>query len=104
MYRDITNIAIADCITIVDSNTLFTYSSSYNETYTLIGNKYYVTNSVTGTQTPSNVICYTQEQISKLPSDYDFITPIYYGLGALSSLLLIYTAYRLILYPFFRKY
>lgn len=104
MYRDITEIPkVVNCIKITDDKNLIVYTNDNTTIFTLIGDKYYGKENY-GPNTPQNeTICYTREEISTLPSPWDFITPIYHIFAVVSVIAIFYTAYKLILYPFFRK-
>lgn len=104
MFRDVSEIQDAPCITIIDDKTIQTLNTGITTNYKLISNKYYkTTEQTTSSAIPGTATtCYTLEEIQSLPSPYDFITPIYHSVAIASAMLLFYFAYRLILYPFFR--
>jgi len=105
MLRDISNIEFANCNAIIDDQTIIVYNSTnnYETKYKLINDKYYETSEVVYVSIPTGTTCYTEFDISSLPSKYDFATPFYHLAAILSVLLLFYLAYKLILYPWFRK-
>lgn len=104
MYRDITEIPeTTNCIKIVDDKALIVYINDNTSIYKLISNKYYRTEQYEP-NTPSNeTVCYTTQDISTLPSPFDFVTPIYHVTAIVSVGFLFYFAYRLILHPWWRK-
>jgi len=97
-----------DCAVITDDKHIFTYSdgSGVNE-YTLISNNYVHTRLIDSapsfSEVPTGSICLSTEQVQQLPSPYDFMMPVFHILAMFSILLIIMVAYRLIIYPFFRK-
>lgn len=104
MYRDVTEIPTTlNCVKIIDDKSLIVYTNDSTDIYKLIGNKYYATETYDPNTPQSETVCYTSEEIQTLPSPFDFITPVYYLMAMVSVLFIIWFAYRLILYPFFRK-
>ena len=105
MYRDITKVIEQDCTLIIDDKTLMGLSDDGKATtYKLISNTYYQTQREDYTATPNvSKTCYNHQDLSTLPSQYDFITPIFHTIAILSAIGIFYVAYKLILYPFFRK-
>jgi len=104
MYRDVSQIPTTlNCVKIIDDKSLIVYTSDSTKIYKYIGNKYYATETFEPNTPHTEDICYTSTEIQTLPSTYDFITPIYHILAILSALAIFYFAYKLILYPFFRK-
>lgn len=104
MYRDVSELpTIVNCIKITDDKSLIVYTNDGTSIYKLISNKYYATETY-DPNTPSNeTVCYTISQIETLPSTYDFIVPIYHTIAITSAFALFFLAYKLIIYPFFRK-
>lgn len=107
MYRDISLLSPGGCIELVDDRTLRVFNetpTSVATTYKLIGDKYIPTHSVPFTPpVDSSVMCYTTESIETLPSQYDFLHPFLETMAILSFIGIVYAAYRLVLYPFFRR-
>ena len=103
--RDISNIVLGDCNTITDDSTIhvFTNSSTTDDTYKLIGNKYYQSASDAFVAIPPDLKCYTSTEMSQLPSNYDWVDPFYHILAGASIVLIVFLAFRLIIYPFYRK-
>jgi len=104
MNRDVTQIDVGTCAQIFDDKTIITYTSTGRKVYTLVSNKYMHTRTYETSTPLEDVHCYTTEEIQTLPSTYDFMTPVFSIMSILSVLLIVYAAYRLILYPFFRKW
>lgn len=103
MYRDIKNIAQdATCYVIADDKTLVAYKNGSQLTYVLASSTYYLKQSITAS-VPSETSCTTYEDVSNLPSPFDFMTPFLHTLAIVSGLAIFWFAYKLILYPFFRK-
>lgn len=104
MYRDTTELPEQiNCIKIIDDKSLVIYNNNETAIYKLISNKYYKTETH-DINTPKNEdVCYTLQQASELPSSYDFIQPIYETMAIVSVLTIIFLAYKLIIYPWFRK-
>lgn len=105
MYRETGNLPDEqDCYFIIDDKTIMAQDGGTSITFKLVSNQWYeqstqpYTAPATGTQT-----CYTLEDISELPSQYDFIAPIYHTLALVSALFIFWVSYRLIIYPFFRN-
>jgi len=73
--------------------------------YSLINERYTINREVTQTISPKpeGVICTDVTQVQAITSKYDFIVPIYNFMAILSVILIVYCAYKLIIYPFFRK-
>lgn len=107
MYRDITQLPSGGCIELVDDKTLRVFTESPSEsvtTFKLINDKYMPTNSFPFTPpVDSSVMCYTKQSLETLPSPYDFMTPFLHTTAIISFLVIVYVAYRLVLYPFFRR-
>lgn len=103
MKRDVSELSAGECISIIDDKTLHVYDSPTLHTYKLVSDKYYETTTETSAPADSSVTCYSIQQIQDLPSQYDFITPIYHLMAIISALAIIWFAYRLIIYPFYRK-
>jgi len=105
MYRDITDITANTCAVILDDKTIITFNTNLVSTYKLLGNKYYLTvadNTHDGNY-DGNTVCYTLQQLETIPSNFDFVTPVYHFMAIISAMAIFYFAYRLIIYPFFRK-
>lgn len=105
MYRDITNVDAGTCAVIIDDNTLATFVPNQYNLYKLISNKYYLSSIDTSIDggAPVDTVCYTSAEINTLPSKFDFITPVYHLMAIISVVLIFYFAYKLILFPFWRK-
>lgn len=106
MYRDVSNLNVGSCATIVDDKTIITFPDNYVNTYKLVSDKYYLSaQTYTGvTSYPAGTVCYTEQQINQLPSQWDFITPVFHFMAIISFMVILMIAYRLIIYPFFRRY
>lgn len=104
MYRDITEIPEqTNCIKIIDDKSLIVYTNSDTSIYKLLSNKYYKTESYEPNTPKTEDVCYTVQEVSTIPSPFDFATPIYH-LSAIASFgFIIFLAYRLILHPWWRK-
>lgn len=102
MQRDFTNLPESGtCFLVLGENTIANRTNTERQIYTTVGNKWFHTSTVASV--PSvNDVCYTYEQITELPSQYDFITPIYHTVAIVSAIFIFWVAYRLLLYPFFR--
>lgn len=105
MKRDVTNLnPDGECIAIIDEKTLNLYTTNDTmETYKLVTDTYVKTSTDTVSETPARLQCYTTQQISELPSQFDALTPIYETIAIATFLFILWVAYRLLLYPFFRK-
>lgn len=104
MYRDITELpTTVNCIKIVDDKSLIVYTDTETSIYKTVSNKYYETESYDPNTPSTETVCYTYSQIEMLPSNFDFITPIYHTIAIFTAIIIFYIAYKLILYPFFRK-
>lgn len=107
MYRDLSLLPTGGCIQIVDDKTLDVFIETPTPshlTYKLINDKYLpVTDREYTPPVDSSVMCYTRESLETLPSPYDFMTPYLHTLAIVSFILIVYGAYRLIIYPFFRR-
>lgn len=104
MYRDVTLLpSVVNCIKITDDKSLIVYTNDSTSIYKLISNKYYATETYDANTPATETVCYTIEDAQTLPSNYDFIVPIFHTIAILSAILIFYGAYKLILYPFFRK-
>jgi len=108
MYRDTSQITIPSdpsCIYIQDDKTIILQNETLDQEqiYTLIGDKYMLTKQTefTGAQNP-DVLCLTTQQLSTLPSNYDFMAPVYHNMAILSVILILFAAYKFVIYPFFR--
>lgn len=105
LYRDVSDIDQQSCSTLSSSGTITTYSSNRRKIYEYIGNKYVLRSENDGnySSTIANSICLSNQQLTTLQSDYDFITPVYHTIGIFSFLFIVFFAYRLLIYPFFRS-
>lgn len=104
MYRDVTELPItANCVKIIDDKTLAVYTNEDVGVYKLLSNKYYKTDTYDPNTPPTEAVCYTTEDVSTIPSPFDFITPIYHVTAILSVWFIFYLAYRLIIHPWWRK-
>lgn len=103
MYRDITNITDATCFVTWDNQTIAGYTGTQVKEYKYISNKYYLTETRDYSGIPNNFNCQTLQEIQSIPSQYDFITPVFHTIAIFSAIILFYMAYKLIIYPFFRK-
>lgn len=104
MFRDITQLPTdVNCIKIVDDKSLIVYTDTETSIYKLVSNKYYSTETFPVNTPSSETVCYSLQEISELPSIYDFITPVYHLSAILSAMLVFYLAYKLLIYPWFRK-
>jgi len=104
MYRDVSEVPTVGCNVINVDKTIVNYPSSGDTYYKLVSNKYYYTKiDETITTPPTGEVCKTNEIISTLPSPYDFVVPIYHTIAIVSCLFIFYAAYRLIIYPFYRR-
>lgn len=108
MYRNVSEVpSDAVCYQIVDDSTLIAYGpipSDSLETFKLVSDKYIkATESTYTAPVDSSITCYTYTQIQELPSRYDFITPIYHLMAIASILFIVFCAYKLMIYPWFRK-
>lgn len=102
MKTDTTDvISNASCYTFNGSDTLRGYRNQTVYIYNLFGNKWIQTSESNYYNQPD--YCLSYSTIQELPSPYDFITPIYYLLAILSAIFIFYSAYSLILKPFFRR-
>lgn len=104
MYRDISSVNNYQCNVIVDNQTIATYSGTQVRVYKLVSNKYYLNDTVDYSGLPTTLNCLTHDEISVLPSNYDFIMPIFYIMAIFSSIFIFYSAYRLVIYPWFRRH
>jgi hypothetical protein len=105
MKRDVTQLpSDGECIAIIDDKTLQVYTPTNTlETYKLISDKYFLISTDTVSETPPRTQCYTIEQIDDLPSQFEFVEPFLHNMAIISALFIFWVAYRLILFPFFRK-
>lgn len=102
---DTSEISNAQCFIINTNNTITSYNYNNLKVYNLYGNKYYKTQDYNNLYNtiPSNYRCYSLEEIRKLPSNFDFIEPIYHFIAILSVLFIVFSAYKLIIHPWWRK-
>lgn len=102
MFRDVTNVqSDTDCVIILNDKTLQSFSTTDTTQYELVSNQYFASK-IMPTSIPGDYQCYTIAQIQTLPSTYDFITPVYHLMAIISITTIVFLAYKLILYPFFR--
>lgn len=109
MYRDTTSIVLPEtdaCAYIYDDKTIILQNSSVDteQTYALISDKYTQISerSFTGDLT-TEYICLTDEQLTTIPSYYDFMTPVYHLMAIASAIIIFWFAWKLIVYPWYRK-
>lgn len=119
LYRDVSQLPgeidqvnnVPFCYTIPSDKSINVYYTSpkqYQITYILISNKYvYQSDTYTSSEPvikPQNDACQPwTNTITQLPSNYDFIVPVYYSISIFSAIFIFFVAYRLILHPFWRK-
>lgn len=109
MYRNVDDIPFASdsCDVIIDNQTIkeFNTISEQVKTYKLVTNKYYLYEDRPYTEPDDRqyLTCQDPSIINTLDSVYDFVVPMYHFMAIISALLLFYFAYKLIIYPFFRK-
>lgn len=103
MDRDVSGIANQPCNVLVDNQTIATYSGFQVNEYKYISNKYYLFETRDYSGMPTTLNCMTTEEIQHIPSQFDFITPVYHLMAIISVLFIFWFAYRLLIYPFFRK-
>lgn len=106
MFRNVDEITNADCITIIDDKTIINFTDTSADTYKLISNTYILSNTDSTSDKlnrNTDFVCYSLTDVSELSSPFDFITPVYHLMAIISALFIFWFAYRLILYPFFRK-
>lgn len=100
---DSSNLINANCWIINNQNQISSYQSNSRTRYYLFGNKWFKSDQSTYSSIPNDYQCYTTEQIKDLPSPYDYIEPIYQIIAIVSVITIIFLAYKLIIYPFFRS-
>lgn len=95
----------SDCYHLLDDKTLLVDDMTTELRYVLISDKWTWESSRPSPTMPggTGTACQTFAEIQAVPSYYDFITPVYYMIAIVSAIAIFYSAYRLILYPFFRK-
>ena len=110
MYSDITAVTLYasnSCNNLYDDNTLIIYKTNApvsKVTYKLFSNKYIATISESpGDSIPAGTICSSNTIVQTLPSNFDYMTPIYFEMAIISTLFIFYAGYRLFIYPFWRK-
>jgi len=108
MKRDTTEIQYKDYNFIIDDQTIETVeqqSPTLYKTYTykLINDKYMLTKTTNADSVSLDKQNYTQAQIVEIPSRYDVATPLFHAMAIVSILVIVYLAYKLIIYPWFRK-
>ena len=117
LYRDVSDIEAYypaynfDAWCYGDNQTIFTYKDDgtgggvgYLGTWKLISNKYKLIYQTT-IAAPLPDTCINQEtiQITKIPSTYDFVVPFYEIAAIICALAIFGFAYKLIIYPWYRK-
>lgn len=119
MYRDITNIETdfpGDPLTFdawcyQDDQTIWIYKDDGTmsgignvSTYKLVNDKYiHISTTDPAAPIPVNCINQTEASIHEIPSRYEFMSPIYGQMAIMSAVLIIVIAFRILIYPFFRK-
>lgn len=105
LYRDTSELPTTGvlCNVVVDDKTITVYTTTDTTSYKLISNKYIASQSAHAQTPPAQAVCHSQSDIDSLPSAYDFITPVYYNMALLAAVAIFYAAYRILIYPFFRK-
>ncbi len=103
MYRDGTEITPSTCFVTFDNQTIASYSGFQVKEYKYISNKYYLVSTRDYEGINSEYNCQTLQEIQTIPSQYDFITPVFHTMAIVSALFIFYAAYKLLIYPFFRK-
>lgn len=110
MLRDTTEIALVGgdgCNVILDDQTvlLFNVPSGTEKTYKLINDKYTLVSTTEYTEPDDRqqYTCVEDTTIQNLPSRYDFMAPYLNVMAIAVALILFFLAFRLIVYPFFRK-
>lgn len=104
MYKDVTEIPTTlNCVKILDDKSLIVYTDDSTTLYKLVSNKYYATETYDPNTPATETVCYTSAQIQTLPSTYDFIVPIYHTIAIASALFIFWVAYKVFIYPWFRK-
>jgi len=130
MFRDVSKITnLRTCTYITNDTTIVSTGDSVpthsTDIFVLIGNRYELTTSDLNSTTtpPTGTICLTPTTILSLQTNYspinttvttvdvstvnetvkDVAIPFYHSMAILSALLIFYFAYKLILYPWFRK-
>ena len=102
MKTDTSNVITdGSCYSFNGSDTLRVYKNNTYNTYNLFGNKWELTNQSNYYSQPD--FCLTFSQIQNLTSPYDFITPFYQIAAIFSAVLIFYSAYALLIRPFFRR-
>lgn len=104
MYRDVTGIPnTVNCIKIIDDKSLIVYMDGSTMIYKLVSNKYYATDFFDPDTPKTTDVCYTYQEVQTLPSNFDFVTPIYHVTAIACAAFLFFFAYRLIVHPWWRK-
>ena len=104
MYRDVTELPeTVNCIKITDDKSLIVYTNDDTSIYKLLTNMYYKTESYEPNTPKTEDVCYTVQQVSTIPSPYDFVTPLYQVTAIVTVGFVFYFAYKLILHPWWRK-
>jgi len=94
-----------DCGVVTGPDTLTTYDPAYGvRKWNLVSNTYVLERTDPYDSTPPEVNCLSNDQVhTVLYSNYDYMMPIYSTVAIFSAVVLFLFAYRLIIYPFFRK-
>lgn len=90
----------ASCYTLSQSS-VNAYTGNRRISYVLINNKLIWNNEQYYNNLPEN--CLTYEEISKIPSSNNWVVPFYHLSAIISCLAIFFLAYRLLVYPFWRK-
>lgn len=102
---DSSEITNAQCFIINSSSSITSYNHNNIKVYNLYGNKFYKTRDYNSpyTSIPSDYRCFSLQEVKKLPSQYDYIEPIYQFMAMGSFVFIILFAYKLIVFPWWRK-
>lgn len=110
MYRDTSDVTLYagdGCNVINDDQTINVYHTTSSDvlTYKLVGDKYLLLSNKTYTEPDDRqyLTCVDDAYFATMPSRYDFMSPIYEGMAIMSILLILFAAYRLVIYPWFRS-
>lgn len=100
---DSSNLTTSNCWVINSQNQITSYQSNTRTRYYLFGNKWFRSDESSSYGVPSGYDCYTTQEIKDLPSPYDYLDPIYQFFIVFSVIAITYFAYKLIIYPFWRR-
>jgi len=110
MYRDVTDVTLwggDGCNVIVDDQTINVYhtTSSDVQIYKLVGDKYLKLRDTTYLEPDDRqgYTCVDDAYFAAMPSRYDFMTPVFDTMAILMIAAIVFGAFRLIVYPFFRR-